>query len=70
MPLGLLLGRRTQLGALSVAVGVALVYYLLALRLGQQLALNHVMPPLLCAWTVNALGFAVGLVLLRKVMRQ
>lgn len=70
MPLGLLLGRRTQLGALSVAVGVALVYYLLALRLGQQLALNHVMPPFYCAWTVNALGFAVGLVLLRKVMRQ
>ncbi len=60
LPLGLILGRGKQLGALALAVGVALLYYVLAMRLGQELATKHILPPLLCAWTVNGLGLAVG----------
>ncbi|MBK7644994.1 MAG: LptF/LptG family permease [Planctomycetes bacterium] len=70
LPLGLLLGRGKQLGALALAVGVALLYYVLAMRLGQELATNNLMPPILCAWTVNALGMGAGAWLMRKAFRQ
>lgn len=70
IPIGLLLRRGTQLAALSVAVAIALVYYVLALRLGQQLAVNHILPPLFCAWAVNALGILAGGVMMRKALRQ
>ena len=68
--LGLLMRRGTQLGALAVAVGIALVYYLLSMRLGQQLATSNMLPPLLCAWAVNTTGLVVGLVLCRKAFAQ
>jgi lipopolysaccharide export LptBFGC system permease protein LptF len=70
MPIGLLLRSGTRLGALSVAVGFALLYYVLSMRLGKQLAANHVLPPLLCAWAVNIAGFVAGLVLLRKALKH
>jgi lipopolysaccharide export system permease protein len=70
LPLGLILGRGKQLGALALAIGVALLYYVLAMRLGQDLAKNHLLSPLLCAWAVNVLGLCVGLWLMRKAWRQ
>ncbi len=70
MPVGLLLRRGTRLGALSVAVGFALLYYVLSMRLGKQLALNNVLPPILCAWAVNGAGFVAGLALLRKAFKH
>lgn len=70
LPLGLMLGRGKQLGALALAVGVALLYYVLAMRLGQELATKHILPPLLCAWTVNALGLCTGGWLMWKAARQ
>lgn len=70
LPVGLLLGRGKQLAALAVAVGAALVYYLLAMRLGQELATRNVLPPLLCAWTVNVLGLGAGGALVWKASRQ
>jgi lipopolysaccharide export LptBFGC system permease protein LptF len=70
MPVGLLVRSSTQLRPLAIAMGIALVYYLLALRLGQQLAKNHIAPPLLCAWAVNVLGMGVGAILLGKAIRQ
>ena len=70
LPIGLILGRGKQLGALALAIGVALLYYVLAMRLGQDLATHHILPPLLCAWTVNVLGLLTGLWLMRKAWRQ
>lgn len=69
LPLGLILGRGKQLGALALAVGVALVYYVLEMRVGQILATNNLLSPRLCAWTVNVLGLCVGLWLMRKAWR-
>jgi lipopolysaccharide export LptBFGC system permease protein LptF len=60
LPLGLILGRGKQLGALALAIGVALLYYVLAMRLGQELATKNILPPLVCAWTVNVLGLCAG----------
>jgi lipopolysaccharide export LptBFGC system permease protein LptF len=70
LPLGLILGRGKQLGALALAVGVALLYYVLAMRLGQELATRNILPPLLCAWTVNVLGLCAGGWLMRRAWRQ
>ncbi|HRV80143.1 MAG TPA: LptF/LptG family permease [Planctomycetota bacterium] len=70
IPIGLLLRSSTQLGALAVAVGIALVYYILAMRLGQELASSHQLPPLVCAWAVNVMGLVVGSFLMLKVCRQ
>lgn len=70
LPLGLILGRGKQLGALALAVGVALLYYVLAMRLGQELATRNLLPPLLCAWAVNVLGLCVGAWLMWRAARQ
>lgn len=70
VPTGLLLRRGTQLGALSVAVGFALLYYVLSMRLGKQLSTSNVIPPMVGAWMINALGVVAGAAMLRKALRQ
>ncbi len=70
IPTGLLLRRGTQLGALSVAVGYALLYYVLAMRLARDLGTSHVLPPLFAAWSVDIAGCLVGTWLLYKALRQ
>ena len=70
MPVGLLLRRGTQLGALSVAVTFALVYYLLSMRLGKQLSSSELVPPVAGAWATSAAGAAIGLLLCWRAFRQ
>jgi lipopolysaccharide export LptBFGC system permease protein LptF len=70
IPTGLLLRRGTQLGALSVAVGYALLYYVLAMRLARDLGSDQVLPPLFAAWSVDIAGSVVGAWLLYKALRQ
>lgn len=70
VPTGLLLRRGTQLGALAVAVGYALLYYVLSMRLSRELAMNSFLSPLVGAWVIDFVGFAVGLLFLRKALRQ
>ena len=70
VPIGLLMRHGSQLGALAVAVLLALIYYVMALRLGQELATRHILPPLVCAWSVNVLGIFAGLLLMRKAWKQ
>jgi lipopolysaccharide export system permease protein len=70
IPTGLLLRKGTQLAALSVAVGYALLYYVLSLRLTEDLAGMDLIPPELGAWSVNIVGALAGLWLLRKALRQ
>lgn len=68
-PTGLLLRRGTQLGALSVAIGYALLYYLLSMRLSKELAAGQVIPPVIGAWMVVSVGCLAGVFLLRKALR-
>ena len=67
---GLLLRKGTQLGAMAIAVAYALVYYILSMRLGKELAINGALPPVLCAWMVTGVGSVAGALLLRKALRR
>jgi lipopolysaccharide export system permease protein len=69
-PTGLIMRRGTQLGALAVAVGYALLYYLLNMRLGKTLGEWGTIPPAFAAWATTLIGFAGGLLLWWKVLRR
>lgn len=62
IPTGVALRSGTPLGAFTGAVGYALLYYLLAMRLGKVLAATGAVGPLVAAWATNGLFLAVGLV--------
>ena len=68
-PTGLILRRGTQLGALAVSSGYALLVYVLNLRLSKDLGRGPV-PPALAAWTPTLLGFVASFFLLRRAMRR
>ncbi|MFN0009205.1 MAG: LptF/LptG family permease [Planctomycetota bacterium] len=70
VPTGLLLRKGTQLSALATAVGYALLYYLLSMRLSKQLALGAYLSPAVGAWAITAVGAVFGLWLMRKAMRR
>jgi lipopolysaccharide export LptBFGC system permease protein LptF len=70
IPTGLLLRRGTQLGALSIAVGYALLYYVLSIRTGKMLVENAGLSPMLGAWTINAVGMIFGAWLTRRALFQ
>jgi len=69
-PTGLMLRRGTQLGALSVAVGYGLVYYILSMRVGKGLARSADVPAWLAAWITPALFLLASVILLRKALRR
>ena len=66
VPTGLILRRGTQLGALASAVGYALAYYVLSMRLGKALGESGALPPWVGAWATTGIGLVVGVVLARK----
>lgn len=70
VPTGLLLRKGTQLSALATAVGYALLYYLLSLRLSKQLALGQFLSPAVGAWAIWAVGALFGLWLMRRAMKR
>lgn len=65
---GLVLRRGTQLAALAVAIGYALVFYLLQMRLSKLLAANQTLPPEVCAWVVPAGALVAGLAMTRRFL--
>jgi lipopolysaccharide export LptBFGC system permease protein LptF len=67
---GLLLRKGTQLGALAVAVGIAMGYWIFSLRLGKQLAREGVLEAWIGAWGPFALFAIVGLWLTHKALRE
>jgi lipopolysaccharide export LptBFGC system permease protein LptF len=62
LPTGVVLRSSTQLGAFTIAVGYALLYYVLAMRLGKVLGDTGAIPPLVGAWATNGLFLLGGLV--------
>lgn len=68
VPTGIALKSGTQLAALCVAVGYALVYYLVAIRLGKGLSSAGTLPPAAAAWATNGLFALVGLVASWRVL--
>jgi lipopolysaccharide export LptBFGC system permease protein LptF len=69
VPTGLFLRRGSQLAALAVAIGYALVYYLVSMRLGKVLANNEVVPVWFAALGTSIVGSLLGLVLLARAVR-
>jgi lipopolysaccharide export LptBFGC system permease protein LptF len=70
LPTGVVLRSSTQLGAFTGAVGYAFLYYVLAMRLGKELAETGAIAPFVAAWATNALFLVVGLVFfVRAVLR-
>ncbi len=67
---GLMQSRGNQLRGLAAAAGYALAFYLLHMRLGNQLANKGVLPPEPCAWTAIAIGTVAGVWLLVKAFRR
>ncbi|MCH2104341.1 MAG: LptF/LptG family permease [Planctomycetes bacterium] len=67
---GLLLRRGTRMAALAVAVGYALAYWLIALRLGKELAISGDIPAALGAWSAVLLTGTVGVILTRKAFSR
>jgi lipopolysaccharide export LptBFGC system permease protein LptF len=69
-PTGLLLRRGTQLGALAVAAGYGIAYYLLTMRLGKTLGLSESLPVWLGPWLTTIVGGAAAWLLLQKAIRR
>jgi lipopolysaccharide export system permease protein len=70
VPTGLLLRKGTQLSALATAVGYALLYYLLSMRLSKGLALGHLLSPAAGAWAITIVGAGFGVWLMWKALRR
>ncbi|MBL8859077.1 MAG: LptF/LptG family permease [Planctomycetes bacterium] len=69
-PTALMFRRGTQLLPLAIAVGYALVYYVLSMRLGMILSQARIIPPEPAAWAVVLVGLVAGVLLTRKALRE
>ncbi|MDP6520275.1 MAG: LptF/LptG family permease [Planctomycetota bacterium] len=70
VPIGLKRRRSSALGGTASALGVALCYFVLSMRLGKPLGTTGIMPPELAAWLTTVLGALLGLVYLRRTWRS
>ena len=70
VPTGLLLRRGTQLGAMAVAVGYAILYWVSSLRLGRELAESGALSPALCAWGPLVIWIAVAGFMTHRTFRR
>ena len=68
IPTGILLRSSTQLGAFTGAVVYSFMYYVLALRLGKELALNGALPPVAAAWSTNGIFLVIGVLLFYRAL--
>ena len=69
-PIGIALRKGTQLAAMTAGVGVAFVYYVASLRLGEQIVEIGGVSPFLAVWSTNLIGATLGLVLCYRIVRR
>ncbi len=67
---GILLRRGTQLAALAVSIGYAVLYWVLALRLGRELIFKGVIPPWAGTWGPLLVCTLGGVWLIRRAFRR
>lgn len=67
---GLMMRRGTQLGALAVAAGYGIVYYVLNMRIGKELGLSSSLPPWAGPWLTTIIGGVIAVGLLKRAMRR
>jgi len=69
-PTGLILRKGTQLGALAVSAGYALLFYILNMGVANKLGKSGLVLPELAAWGPTAVGLLTCIPLLRRAMRR
>jgi len=67
---GLLLRKGTRMAALAVAIGYALAYWLIALRLGKELSIAGTLPAALGAWSAVILTGTAGIILTKRAFSR
>ncbi|MCB9913836.1 MAG: LptF/LptG family permease [Planctomycetes bacterium] len=67
---GVLMRKGTQLAALAVAVGYAMLYWVLSMRLGEQLVESEVLTPAVGAWAPLGAFTLWGLFLMHRSLRE
>lgn len=70
VPTGILMKQGTRMAALAVAVGYAIAYWLIALRLGKELGQAGVVPPWAAAWGPVLLCALAGSLLCWRAFRR
>jgi lipopolysaccharide export LptBFGC system permease protein LptF len=65
---GLWLKSGTQLGAMTGAIAVAFLYYVMSLELGQQLAKVGLASPEFAAWSTDGIFLVLGAVMARRIL--
>jgi lipopolysaccharide export system permease protein len=70
VPTGILMKHGTRMGALAVAVGYAMAYWLVSLRLGKELGSAGIVPPWVGAWGPVLLSSLAGAVLCWRAFRR
>ncbi len=70
VPIGLRRRSASALGGTASALGVALGYLVISMRLGKPLGTTGIMPPELAAWLTTAVGALAGLAYLRRTWRS
>ena len=69
-PTGILMRRGTQLAALAVAVGYAILYWIYALQFGEMLGRGGILPPAAAAWGALGTWVLFALWLTRRAFSQ
>ena len=64
------IGFAQNMAALAVAVGYALAYWMISLRVGKELAISGDVPAELGAWSAVIITGTVGVILTRKAFSQ
>lgn len=67
---GLLVRRGTQLGAMAICSGYALLHHLLQMQVAKDLGTSGTWPPELAAWSPVLLGGVASVLLLRRALRR
>lgn len=69
-PTGIRLKSGTQLAAFAAAVGYAIVYYVLSLRLAQQFYTSGILPAAFAPWIINSIAAPIATFMSWKVLRK
>lgn len=70
VPTGVLLRRGTQLAALAIAVGYALLYWIFTMRLGEELSAGGALPAAAAAWAPFGIWMAAAIALAWRVLNR
>ncbi|MAF64318.1 MAG: hypothetical protein CMJ84_01490 [Planctomycetes bacterium] len=70
VPTGILLRRSTQLAAMAVAVGYAILYWVSSLRLGEELAESGALAPAIGAWGPLAVWLGIAAFMTHRAFRR